>query len=524
MTTPIAPVADLTVAHAARLAESLDELAAAIDEVLGAAEMHGLGDEALLAATRAVESLGRRVDSLRLHCAAEITERSAKGLGSERLSARMGCRTPAELIARVTGASEATASRRASLGTAIAPRDSLTGGELPPRFPAVAWAVASGELGEDSARVIVSMLGAVEHRADRQDWSAAETQLVADAVAGFTADQTKVQATVWQAALDPDGVETDAEDAMRRRGLTRVGTHDGLVRYRMDLVPEISGKLEQAIAAIVSPKSASVFLGPASAGVSGEGVTLQDVSAQGISVQRASVQRASLNGACDERTSAQKRHDAFASLIDAASRSTDVASMGGAAPTVLVTVKQSDLLDGRGAGWIDGVDDPIPMVAVTQFACTGGIQKMVLNADGAILSLWSPERCFTPQQRRAIAVRDGGCVIPGCRVPASWCEVHHVREHSRGGPTHTSNGVTLCWFHHRSIDTGGWSVRMRGGVPQVRAPGWVDPGGEWRAVGQAGAGSGVRWARRASDRERQSGAAAVRSSEVPEDRPISQRP
>ncbi|WP_460572313.1 HNH endonuclease signature motif containing protein [Humibacter soli] len=82
-----------------------------------------------------------------------------------------------------------------------------------------------------------------------------------------------------------------------------------------------------------------------------------------------------------------------------------------------------------------------------------------------------------------MAARDGGCAIPGCRIPASWCEVHHVQEHSRGGPTHTDNGVTLCWFHHRTINTNGWAIRMRHGVPHVQAPGWIDPTRQWQAVG-----------------------------------------
>ena len=157
--------------------------------------------------------------------------------------------------------------------------------------------------------------------------------------------------------------------------------------------------------------------------------------------------------------------------------------MGGAAPTVLVTVDQHDLVEGRGAGWMDGVDEPIPMAAVTQFACAGGIQKLLLR-EGKILSLWAPERCFTAQQRRAIAARDRTCVIPGCRVPAGWCEYHHVIEHSRGGPTDTGNGAAVCWYHHHSIDTGGWAIRMRDGKPQVRAPGWIDPHGTWHDTGQ----------------------------------------
>jgi hypothetical protein len=40
----------------------------------------------------------------------------------------------------------------------------------------------------------------------------------------------------------------------------------------------------------------------------------------------------------------------------------------------------------------------------------------------------------------------------------------------------------LCWFHHRTIETSGWGIRMLGGVPQVRPPAWLDPGGGWRTA------------------------------------------
>ncbi|WP_460537860.1 DUF222 domain-containing protein, partial [Humibacter ginsengiterrae] len=290
MNSPNAPVA----ASTAALSDAFDALCSAVDDLLPATGVHGLGDEVLLSATRAVEALGRKVDALRAHCAGEILERSPKGLGAERLSARNGCRTPAELTARLTGVSEATAVRRAALGQAVTVRGSLTGGLLPPKFPTVAEAVATGDLGEDAARIIVGTLAGVEHRADPADWAAAEADLVASAVEeGFTADQTRVQATVWRVALDPDGVEGGAEEVMRHRTLTRLGTWGGLVRYRMELMPEISGKLEQAIAAVVSPKSKPAFLNGDQAA----------------------------DGDLDDRSSPQKRHDAFASLIDAAARS-----------------------------------------------------------------------------------------------------------------------------------------------------------------------------------------------------------
>jgi hypothetical protein len=44
------------------------------------------------------------------------------------------------------------------------------------------------------------------------------------------------------------------------------------------------------------------------------------------------------------------------------------------------------------------------------------------------------------------------------------------------------NGVLLCWFHHRTIDTSGWGIRMLRGVPHIRPPAWLDPGGGWRPI------------------------------------------
>ncbi|MFD4421410.1 HNH endonuclease signature motif containing protein [Agromyces sp. NPDC058484] len=70
--------------------------------------------------------------------------------------------------------------------------------------------------------------------------------------------------------------------------------------------------------------------------------------------------------------------------------------------------------------------------------------------------------------------------MPGCSVPASWCEIHHVIPDADGGPTHPDNGVLLCWFHHRTIDTSGWGIRMFHGVPHIRPPVWLDPGRTWR--------------------------------------------
>ncbi|MBC7442992.1 MAG: HNH endonuclease, partial [Ramlibacter sp.] len=78
----------------------------------------------------------------------------------------------------------------------------------------------------------------------------------------------------------------------------------------------------------------------------------------------------------------------------------------------------------------------------------------------------------------------------------AWCEVHHVIPWVHHGPTDLDNGVLLCWFHHHSIETSGWLIRMVRGKPEVMAPVgygsariWV-PGQDHRAQRASGAGPG----------------------------------
>lgn len=110
------------------------------------------------------------------------------------------------------------------------------------------------------------------------------------------------------------------------------------------------------------------------------------------------------------------------------------------------------------------------MVALT--ACDALFERVVLDAKGAVLDLGQAVRLASAAQRRAVEVRDRGCVFPGCDRPASWCDVHHVLWFSRGGPTTVGNLALLCPVHHALVHTGQWEVTMLDGIPHVRpAPG-----------------------------------------------------
>lgn len=450
---------------------SAADLSSAVTQVLPTGEIVGMSDEELLQFGAALEQLGRQLDARRVEWAAEVGERSRRELGSASLSAKKGCRTAVELIQRVTQVSGATASRFLKLGAQTRPQRSLAGIEFPARFPQVSEALSNGEIGTDVARAIVGGLTpSIDHIAI-DDLEAAEFELVSAAKGTSpessipaTADEITVQAAQWRAFLDPDGVRPTEERAMAERAFSRGVTRGGLVCGTYALMPEIAAKLDRVMDAHLSPKTTGTFLS-------------ED--------DRAAAEAAEAEGGRDPRTNAQKRHDVFASMIDAAARNGETPSIGGAAPTVLVSVTSDDLSRGRGVGWIDGVDDPISFASVKQFACTGGTQNIRFDSDGGIIELGSPQRCFTPHQRKAITLRDGGCLIPGCHVPAGWCEIHHVTPDAAGGPTHTSNGVLLCWFHHRSIETSGWQIRMRHGTPQIKAPPWIQWDSPWRPASKS---------------------------------------
>lgn len=77
------------------------------------------------------------------------------------------------------------------------------------------------------------------------------------------------------------------------------------------------------------------------------------------------------------------------------------------------------------------------------------------------LDVGRTQRSATQAQRRALAVRDRGCVIPGCGVPAEACQTHHLTEWATGGRSDLSNMVLLCWAHHRQVDLHMWQITAR---------------------------------------------------------------
>jgi len=86
-------------------------------------------------------------------------------------------------------------------------------------------------------------------------------------------------------------------------------------------------------------------------------------------------------------------------------------------------------------------------------------------ADGHPVACRTGERHANRQQRRALHLRDGRCVFPGCDAPADWCDAHHIQPHTNGGPTETRNLALLCKRHHGVIHRTGWTMTVADTAP-----------------------------------------------------------
>ncbi|ALX66534.1 HNH endonuclease signature motif containing protein [Microbacterium sp. XT11] len=466
----------------------LDRVISDLDLVLGAEALAGLSPSERSRVLRRAGDALRRVEAVVVETIADLE--------AVELPEALGCRSMNELLQRALRVDGATAGRfvKASAG-ARREMNLLSGERLPARWPSLREAMLDGEVGLSGLLAATASLDRAGDRIGIDDRLRADAEL-ADHARGIlrredgaaepappaTPDDLRHCAQLIAMYLDPDGSEPTEIRASRRRGLTLGRLQDdGTYPIRGSLLPEVTAQLQAIFDAQLNPKTE----GPADLGV--RFVPSEQLPNEGSD----DVFDDDPLNLLDTRTRAQKQHDAFAAALGIAARHEEMPSLGGAAPTLVVHVDAAELSSLRGAqgassqpsmpGWasLPGIEMPVAASVAVHTACVGAVQRVLFD-EGRIVGINTIDRVFTAPQRRAIVLRDAECLIPGCHVPASWCEIHHVVEHSQGGPTHTDNGVPLCWHHHRTLDRSGWEIRMIEGVPQIRGPAWWDPDQVWR--------------------------------------------
>jgi len=384
-----------------------------------------LSDPEFIAAVQTIEEAGRAVDSARALAAAELARRSDPALGYAGLAVREGYRTPDRMIATLTGSSRAAAAQRLRVGAAMT---DLSLGSLP----------------IDQADVIARSLGDLPDSPAR---GAAIDQLLS-AAQETDANTLAIHARAAREALEEPSA-LDAEAALRSQRYLRVGPEiDGLRRVSGLLDPESAAVVVSAFDAVTSPRRG----GP----------------------RFVDSETAAAELATDERSDDQLRVDALVDLIRVASAVGDKPVLGAARPAVRVVIAARDL-ERDGFARLEGVAAPISAATARRISCDAGMLPVVLGSDGEVLDLGRTARVFSPSQRVALAIRDGGCRWPGCDRPPSWCEAHHLDEWSRGGSTDLANGVLLCRHHHLLVHNNGWRVLRSECGLVAKPPTTVDP-------------------------------------------------
>ena len=158
----------------------------------------------------------------------------------------------------------------------------------------------------------------------------------------------------------------------------------------------------------------------------------------------------------ESRTRGQQQGDALVQLCDNALASGQLPITRTVKPHVFARIDLDDLVDSStGAGVARTQYGTVISAARARWlACDGDISRIVFGPDGAVLDLGRTQRVADRHLRRALDLRDGGCVFAGCDAPAWWCDVHHLVPWAFGGHTSQENSGLLCERHHTKCHHG----------------------------------------------------------------------
>ena len=297
------------------------------------------------------------------------------------------------------------------------------------------WAgFVSGGLGLGKADQVARFEQEVSPVAAAEDVASAVAGLVEaasgspEAGTGLTPRELSTAIRYAGQLIKPEPVLDGEHDARARgRSFTRRPGPAGMCEYRLLLDPDGSAIVDAAVAGLSAPVT-----GP--------------------------------DGEPDPRPAALRRADALVEIVRRG-----VSSPGAAPKTakaqVFITMTLADLLDqlrttpgherressGSSGAGVTATGQVLSATEVRRHACDAGIIPMVLGSAGEVLDVGTQARLFTPGQRRALWVRDGGCTYPGCTIPAQWCDAHHTVWWSRGGRTDIDTAALLCGRHHTTV-------------------------------------------------------------------------
>ena len=343
-----------------------------------------------------------------------------------------------------------------SLGTAR--REVTTGVALVGRFVATAAAVAAGEISHEQAESIVRTLDELPPDFSTEQVKSGEATLLGFA-RQFDPKGLDRCATALINTIAPDIAEM--KNAQRLEKQEREAQRTKFLRFGSDGHGSMyfSGK-----APIADGEAFRTLI---------ESLAKADRAGADLSA-----------GTGDMRTADQRRLDALMEVIRRYTTSGDGPANGGDRPRVNLLLDLRTLTEGLKPAVLLESGEQISAEQARVLACDADILPIVCNGTSQPLDVGRQQRTFVGALRSALAVRDRGCVFPGCDRAPRDCDGHHLVPWWEDGETALDNGALLCRFHHNQVEPKNrtfiqehqqWSMRMSlDGVPEAIPPVWVD--------------------------------------------------
>ncbi|PQP53615.1 HNH endonuclease signature motif containing protein, partial [Mycolicibacterium austroafricanum] len=154
----------------------------------------------------------------------------------------------------------------------------------------------------------------------------------------------------------------------------------------------------------------------------------------------------------DQRSLAQRQHDAMVAAGRIALMSGDLGQLNGLPVSVIIRTTLQDLESRAGVGTTGG-GTVMPIAEVIRMAGHANHYLAVFDrATGSALDLFRARRTATAAQRIMLIARDGGCTKPCCTVGAYGSQVHHVvADWAKGGNTNVDELGLACGPDNRSV-------------------------------------------------------------------------
>jgi hypothetical protein len=356
-------------------------------------------------------------------------------IGEQADHTELGGKLPSALADRLR-ITRAEASRRIHEAADLGERKAINGEPLPPLLTATAEGQRAGRLGAGHVAVIRGFFNRLPNFVDVETRQTAEAHL-ARLGGQHRPDELSKLAAKLADCLNPDGDFTD-NDRARRRGIT-IGKQDidGMSPITGYLTPEARASFDAVLAKLAAPGMCN----PADPTPCLHGTPSQ----------------AAIDN--DNRSAAQRNHDALAALTRGALASSDLGQHNGLPATIIVSTTLAELESGCGKG-LTGGGALLPMSDVIRMA-SHAHHYLAIFDKGKAIGLYHTKRLATPGQRIVLYAKDRGCSFPNCDVPGYLTEVHHVTDFAECRETDINDLTQGCGPHHKLVTSGGWKTRKR---------------------------------------------------------------